>query len=63
MTPVPLGGYGMGAPPEVGNCDKAFTQMLLGLDQAWANGDPTSLKDAFDSMDDLRDAAIDLLNK
>jgi len=35
MTPVPLGGYGAGAPPEVASCDKIFTQMLRQLYQAW----------------------------
>lgn len=54
MTPVPLRGYGMGAPSERSDCDKSFTQMLEQLDQAWANGDPGALDDARDSMATLK---------
>lgn len=63
MTPVPLRGYGMGAPSEVAECDKSFTQMLEQLDHAWANGDPGALDDARDSMATLKLQAIDLLKK
>ena len=63
MTPVPLGGYGVGAPPEVRACDEAFTQMLRDLDQAWANKDDTALSNAIDLMSVLKSKAIALLQK
>ncbi len=63
MTPVPLDGYGTGAPPEVGACDDVFTQMLRDLDQAWANKDDTALSNAIDSMTVLKSKAIALLQK
>jgi len=60
MTPVPLGGYGAGAPAGVADCDRLFTQMLGQLDNAW-DGNPSSLSDAIDSMTSLRSAATTLL--
>jgi hypothetical protein len=63
MTPVPLGGYGAGAPPEVGACDDVFTQMLRDLDQAWTNKDDAALSNAIDSMTTLKSKAIALLQK
>lgn len=63
MTPVPLGGYGPGAPDDVTACDKLFTQLIQQLDQAWANGDSNSLSDAVDTMFTLKSAAIRLIQK
>jgi hypothetical protein len=63
MTPVPLGGYGVDAPPEVLACDGVFTQMLKQLDQAWADKDDTALSNAIDSMFALKSKAISLLKK
>jgi hypothetical protein len=61
MTPVPLGGYGAGAPAGVKDCDQAFTQMLTELDNAWAQGSSKALGKAIGSMGDLATAATDLL--
>lgn len=63
MTPVPLGGYGAGAPSQVAECDRIFTKMLQQLDRAWANGDPAALKDAITSMTKLKSAILDLFGK
>jgi Ferritin-like len=63
MTPVPLGGYGPGAPPEVNQCDVLFTAMLQQLDDAWSDGGLPSLGKAIASMIALRVAALDLLTK
>jgi Ferritin-like len=63
MTPVPLGGYGANAPPEVAACDKVFTRVLQQLDQAWANKGDSALFDAIGSMLALKEQAIALLQK
>lgn len=63
MTPVPHGGYTGEVPPDVVDCDKAFTRMLQQLDTAWANGDSDALGEAIGSMIDLQDKAIALLGK
>jgi hypothetical protein len=64
MTPVPLGGYGANAPPEVTECDKVFTQMLRELDQAWvAGGAPNALNPAIRSMTKLGQMGVELLKK
>jgi len=63
MTPVPLGGYGANAPPEVKTCDNIFTRMLQQLDTAWASGGDSALGEAIGSMDLLKQAVIDLLMK
>jgi hypothetical protein len=63
MTPVPIGGYGPGAPPEVTECDRLFTQMLRQLDQAWSGGGDSFLNSAIDSMISLKSAVLDLFKK
>jgi len=63
MTPVPLGGYGPGAPPEVADCDRVFTQMLRQLDQAWSGGGDDALNGAIDSMDSLKSTVLNLFTK
>jgi hypothetical protein len=63
MTPVPMGGYGPGAPHEVTECDRLFTQMLRQLDQAWSGGGDSALNAAIDSMDSLKSAVLDLFGK
>ncbi|MDQ6701238.1 MAG: hypothetical protein M3Z36_13745, partial [Acidobacteriota bacterium] len=63
MEPVPAGGYGPGAPPEVAACDKIVTTMLKQLDDAWGNGGSSALNDAVGSMISLKGEAIALLNK
>ena len=63
MTPVPAGGYGAGAPPEVAECDRLFTQLLGQLDQAWATGNSNDLDSAIGSMFALESSGIELLGK
>jgi len=63
MTPVPLGGYGPGAPPEVTDCDRVFTQMLRQLDQAWSGSGGGALNAAIDSMDSLKSTILSLFAK
>ena len=60
---APFGGYKAGAPPEVADCDKSFTQMLGQLDTAWAKGDTAALDAAIGSMLTLKSQAIALLEK
>ena len=60
MTPVPKNGYP--APPaQVTQCDKIFTTMLTQLEAAWSGGGEDALNAAIGSMDELRDAAMALL--
>jgi hypothetical protein len=63
MTPIPLGGYKTGAPSDVADCDKVFTQMLQQLDAAWATGESSALDNAIDLMTTLKMKAIALLKK
>jgi hypothetical protein len=63
MTPVPLGGYKPGAPSDIAECDKVFTQMLQHLDAAWANEGSVALDRAIESMTTLKTKSIALLKK
>jgi hypothetical protein len=62
MTPVPPGGY-TNPPQVVLTVDQDFTDMLQGLDQAWATGDKTVLNTAIKAMGKMKADATNLMSR